>query len=397
MGFFDFLFKPKEKDLQAVSMGQLLKMLNFESPYFFNRKHSSVYESDLIRSAIHAKAKHTAKLKPLIIGDINKELGLILSTKPNPFQSTYDFLYRLRTLYETDTCVFILPLYRDVEQTVINGLYPLKASMSEIVEYEGALYLRYTFANGQKAAIEYDRVGVIMKMNYASELFGDTNQALDSTLNLIDMQNQAINQSIKSSAAIRFIAALSQPLHEDDLKKERENFSMKNLSAENDTGVMIIDGKYKDVKQLESKQFVIETAQMEYIKNSIFSYFGVNQKILQNDFDENVWNSFYEGEIETFAIQCSLAINNMIFTLSDIKKGSNLYFQSNRLQYASNKTKYEVTSGLFDRGIYGVDDVAEAWGLPITGNNKKYIRKEYAEIGEDGAIKYDRKESEVTK
>ena len=50
------------------------------------------------------------------------------------------------------------------------------------------------------------------------------------------------------------------------------------------------------------------------------------------------------------------------------------------MQYASNKTKLEVSRALFDRGIFGSDDVAEIWNLPITGDNRKYIRKEYAEM-----------------
>ena len=43
----------------------------------------------------------------------------------------------------------------------------------------------------------------------------------------------------------------------------------------------------------------------------MYSSFGI--KILQNK-KEDTWNAFYEGEVETFAIQLSQAITNMLFT-----------------------------------------------------------------------------------
>ena len=54
--------------------------------------------------------------------------------------------------------------------------------------------------------------------------------------------------------------------------------------------------------------------QIQFIEESVFSYFGINKDILQNKFNEDTWNAFYEGEVETFAIQLSQAITNMLFT-----------------------------------------------------------------------------------
>ena len=84
------------------------------------------------------------------------------------FKSTYDFLYRLRTLLEVDTYAFIIPIFAD-DGLSVTGLYPLQSQSVSIMEHKGITYLRYRFANGKTAAIEYDRVGVLTKMNYANE------------------------------------------------------------------------------------------------------------------------------------------------------------------------------------------------------------------------------------
>lgn len=379
MGLFDTLFnKEKQKNIQVIK--QYFEMLNAYSP-IFNSFSGGVYETELTRSAIHAKAKHSAKLKPNIMGNAYKNLEKLLQTQPNSFQSTYDFLYRLRTIYEVDTYVFIIPI-EQIEPRSVVGFYPLKSQSVEILEYKGVPWLRYTFSNGNKAVIEYEKVGVLSKMGYKNEFLGDGNAVLNPTMSMINLQRQGIEEGIKQGAMIRFMGRIGRTLTPEDLELERKQFTMTNLSSDNTTGMMIFDSKYEDVKQVNSEPFIIDDKQMDYIKNSVYSYFGVNEGILQNKFNEDDWNAFYEGEIEPFAIQLSLAMTNMLFTPKEKAFGNAVHFSSNRLQYASNNTKLEVSTRMFDRGIYGTDDVSEIWNMPKTGNNKKYIRLEYQEVSE---------------
>ena len=58
------------------------------------------------------------------------------------------------------------------------------------MEHKGITYLRYRFANGKTAAIEYDRVGVLTKMNYANEFLGDGNGVLHNTMRLKEYKMQ---------------------------------------------------------------------------------------------------------------------------------------------------------------------------------------------------------------
>ena len=96
-------------------------------------------------------------------------------------------------------------------------------------------------------------------------------------------------------------------LKPEDIKKERKRFTEDNLSADNDSGMIIYDNKFSDLKQVESKPYTPNALQMQHIQENVCTHFGTNMDILQNKFDENTWNAYYEGKIEPFAIQLSFS------------------------------------------------------------------------------------------
>ena len=263
--------------------------------------------------------------------------------------------------------------------------YPLLPQRCEVVEYNGAPFLRYTFGSGQKAAIEFERVGVMTQFQYTDDFFGESNAALRPTMQLIHTQNQGIINGVKNSASIRFLARVANMLKPEDITKERKRFTADNLSAENQSGMVIYDAKFADVKPIESKPFTVNAAQMAQINENVFNYFGTNAGILQNKYTEDEWNAYYEGKIEPFAIQLSLVMSNMTYTARELSFGNAITFTANRLQYASNQTKLNISTQLFDRGLLNRNGVMDVWNMAhVEGGEKYYIRKEYAEVSELG-------------
>lgn len=375
MGLFEKIFKkPSLKQIQGY-----FKMLNGYTP-IFTTYDGGVYEMELTRAAIHAIATQCSKLKPEIKGNAYKELHKRLQFKPNSFMDASKFLYRLATILHVQNTAFIAPIMDETGE-YITGYYPILPSMCEVVEYNGEPWLRYTFSTGQKAAIEFNRVGIMTMFQYKNDFFGENNSVLYPTMQLIHTQNQGIIEGVKNSANIRFMARLANIFKDEDIRKERKRFTEENLSADNNSGVLMFDNKYADVKQIISKPFIVDSTQMELIKNNVFNYFGVNEKILQNNFNEDEWNAFYEGKIEPFAIQLSLVMSNMTFTEREIAFGNQIIFSANRLQYASNKSKLDIVVQLFDRGILTRNEGREIFNMaPIENGDKYYIRKEYAEV-----------------
>ena len=174
------------------------------------------------------------------------------------------------------------------------------------------------------------------------------------------------------------MAKLGNSLRPDDIEAERERFVKSNFGAANNGGVMMFDTKYAEVKQIISKPYIVDADQMKAINDSVYNYFGVNEKILRNEWDEDDYTAFYEGKIEPFAVQLGLAMTNMTYSDRAIAFGNEIMFSSNRLQYASTSAKLQVTQTLLDRGIISRNQACDIWQLPhIEGGDDYVIRGEY--------------------
>jgi hypothetical protein len=288
------------------------------------------------------------------------------------------FLYRLSTILDIHNTAFITPVYDEFGE--VSGIYCPLPHLCMIVQYNNVPYLRYEFSPGQNAAIELESCGILTKHQYKNDFFGESNHALLPTMDLIHIQNQGIEEGVKSAATYRFIATLTNFVKPDDLAKERQRFTEKNLSkdADGNGGILLFPNTYKDVKQVDSKPFVVSAEQMTIIKDNVYEYFGVNEDILQNKAYGDAWAAFYEGAIEPFAIQFSDVLTKMLFTFREQSQGNMVMATANRLQYMSNADKLNVSSQLLDRGIMSINDVREIWNLtPVEGGDARIIRGEY--------------------
>ena len=375
MGLFERLFGPSKTDKAIKGYFQTLTAYQ---PVFYTRS-GGLYEAAETRAAIHAFATHCSKLTPNVLGPQQKQLERRIRYAMSLWQKTSQFLYRTATIFEVENTCFLAPVLDNRGRTI--GAFPVVPSRCEIVEgNDGTLYLRYVLMNGKTAAVEYDRCGVLVQMQYRDDFFGESNSPLDSTLDLLDVQNQGIQAGIKQAAAIRFMAKLGTAVRPDDLKAEQQRFRDLNLSADNNGGVMIFDTKYADVKQIESKPYTVDADQMKLIKENIYDYFGISEKILRNEWDEQTWAAYYEGRIEPFALQLSLVLTGMFFSDREQAVGNEITLSANRLQFASTKDKVNIITQLFDRGMLSQDEgreIMQMSPLPDGKGNVYYVRGEY--------------------
>ena len=340
---------------------------------------------ELIRAAISSFARFCSKLQPEIRGQGLSHRQIHWQMAINPYMTTSQFIARVATILEVENTAFIIPL-EDGEGRLL-GFYPIMPNKSELVEYGGITYLRYMFSNGKWAAIEYDRVGVMNQHQYNDDFFGETNAALKPTMQLIHTNNQGIIAGVKNSAQIRFIAKIANMVKAEDIKKERDRFAEENLSEENKSGMMIYDNKFSDVTQVKSDQYTINATQMKQIAQNVFSYFGTNENILQNSYDEEGFNAYFQGKIEPFAIQLSLVLSKMTFTERQIAHGNMFVLNMSRLEFASVATRTTLSTQFFDRGLLNRKEIREILGLPAVDDDDSetfFIRSEYTRLEDLG-------------
>ncbi|MFV0550509.1 MAG: phage portal protein [Anaerorhabdus sp.] len=373
MGFLDNVFKRK----QMQGIRQRLEMINAYSPVFTSFQ-GGLYEMDLTRTAIHVLATHTSKLNIVIKGNSYKNLEKILRIKPNDNMTLSQFLYRLRTIYEVENNAYIIPIYADNGDII--GLYPISTIGSSIVNRDGKVYLKYMF-NNEPNAIEYDCVGHLKKMQYKSEFFGESNAPLSTTMDMIETQNQGIKNSVKSSAVIRFIGKISGSYKTSDLIAERTRLETENFDVNNPNGILLIDKKYDDFKQITPQSYVVDSKQQELIQTNIQNYFGVSIDVIQNKANEDIWNSTYEGAIEPFGIQLSQVLTKMLYTTNELSYNNEVLFEANRLQFMSPRTKIEMITQLSDRGMMTTNQGLTIMNMPtVLNGDKRYIRREYVDV-----------------
>jgi len=374
MGLFDALFKfrPKERG----NYEGFFKMLTGYQPRFTSFG-GEIYESELIRAAINARAIHISKLKVETMGAAKPALQRKLSHGPNQFQTWSQFNYRLSTILDVHNTAFIIPVFDQFGE--ISGIYAPLPSRCEVTQYGGQPYLRYQFSYGDVAAIELESCGIMTKFQYRDDFMGETNRALFPTMDLIHIQDQGIQEGVKSAATYRFMAQLGNFAKAEDLAKERQRFTAENFSRDaNGGGLLLFPNTYNNIKQIDVKPWVVDAEQMKVIKDNVYQYFGVNDDILQNRAYGDAWSAFYEGAIESWAIQFSEVMTKMLFTFREQTEGNKVMATANRLQYMSNKDKLDVSSQLLDRGIMSINDVRDIWQLPpVDGGDVRVIRGEY--------------------
>lgn len=367
----------RKKEKMETLVNEYFKFLNAYTPTFTTFE-GGLYEMELTRSAIHSFATHVSKLKPEVKGSGNEVLERKLQYRPNRLMDTKKYLYRLATVYSVDNTAFIVPL--EDKRGVINGFYPLATEKCRIVKYEGVPYLVYEFDLNNRSAIELERAGIMTQFQYKDELFGESNRCMKPTLDLIHTQNQGIVEGVKNGASLRFMAKLANVFKPSDIDAERKMFRENNLAYENNGGVLMFDQKYQEVKQIDSKPFVVAPAQMAMVEENVFNYFGTNKAILQNNFKSDEWSAYYEGKIEPFALELSLVHTNMIFNDHEVAFGNEVMFTANRLQYMSNTEKLQTVTQLFDRGFITHNEGLEIFNMaPVEDGDKRYIRREYVE------------------
>ena len=355
MGLFDRLFGRWVNQPAGRLRGEF-EMLTGYRPRFTSYD-GGLYEQELVRAAINARATHVSKLKVETQGPAKPALQNKLRHGPNAFQTWGQFLYRLSTILDVHNTAFIVPVLDEYDE--VSGVYAPLPSRVEFVQYEipgrGTVpFLRYEFSNSQKASIELERCGIMTKYQYRHDLMGE--------------------------------AKLNNFSKPEDLANERKRFTQENFGRDAKAGgILLFPNTYSNVKQIDVKPWVVDADQMGVIRANVFEYFGVNEDVLQNKAYGDAWAAFYEGAIEPFAIQFSEVLTKMLFTMREQTGGNLVMATANRLQYMSNADKLQVSAQMADRGLMTRNEIRQIWNLaplPEPYGDQLPVRGEYYNVNE---------------
>lgn len=332
-----------------------------------------VEENIIAKECIHTIATHCAKMMPKHYqqnGDIKNHIqgaiNYIISIKPNPFMTTYDFIYKIVSLLLAQNNEYI---YIDIDNNGnLQGLYPLNPLFCTLVENNNEIWLKFQFLDGNVYYIKYDRVIHLRNFYVRHDFYGESNETLKGALETQTVADDGIKNAIKISASLRGVIKASQAMLKDkDIEKMKNEFVESLLSSTD--GIGGLDARL-DFKEINLNPVLLDKEQLSMVNGNIYGYFMISEEIIKSKYSADDWNAFYESVLEPKAIQMGQAFTNAIFSERAIKAGHRIEFSVNRIKYAKTETKINLIKEAGVLGLLTVDEGREILDLPAIGGEE---------------------------
>lgn len=366
---FNMVFGNK---IQKQLQGNILKLLSGFNATYTNIS-DNIEDNIIAKQCIHTIATHCAKMMPRhyqqngeVKNHIQGEINYIISIRPNPFMTVYDFIYKIISLLLAQNNEFI---YIDIDDNgFLRGLYPLNPLFCTLVEDNNEIWLKFQFLNGNIYYARYDRIIHLRNFYTKHDFYGETNETLKSAIETQTVADDGIKNAIKISASLRGVIKASQAMLRDEDVKVMKNDFVNSLLSSTD-GIGGLDARL-DFKEINLNPVLLDKEQLEAVNGNIYGYFTISEKFIRSTFTAEEWNAFYESVLEPRAIQLAQSFTNAIFSEKSIKEGHRIEFSVNRIKYAKTETKISLIKEAGALGLLTVDEGREILDLPAIGGEE---------------------------
>lgn len=348
------------------------KILRYDiDQYKINKWDKKSVDLYLIRASIDALSRNIAKMELEAVMYTDRENSVKKVNRisdvarvlkhPNDYMTTYDFLYKVSAMYYASNNAFIWPEYKDGQ---LVALWPINYENFQLFETErGNLVAKFRLSYRNTYTIPYDDLIHLRNHFIGDDLIGSSNNALLPVCELMNTQNQGIIHGIQNSAIIRGILKSVNVIKEQDLKAARDRFVEDNLSASNNGGVVVVDGKF-DYSPIESKPYIVDAETMAETKRMVFDYFGVNEGFITNKFTPEEYEAVYEGRIEPFAIMITQALTKGLYTARERGFGNEVEANMSRVKYQPISAITSLIAATNQLGLFRKNEYREMLGYP---------------------------------
>lgn len=360
---------------------------------------SEIYNDLTVRACVDTIARHISKLKPVHIlkneegrHQQDTKINTLLSTRPNIYMSTADFLYKVTSqlLYYGNSFIYVK---RD-PQNDISGFYPIDFATCELKEVDSSLYLKFNFYTGKTIAVPYSDI-IHIRRNFSSHDFlgQDAYKPLQETLTNLFKARRSISNKVENSGKISGVLKIQGNIGQENWLKQAKVFANRFTSFTSESGGIAAVDTSTEFIPINNKVESAEDAQLKYLQNEVYSYFGITESIVSGNYTETEWQAFYESIIEAIKIQLSQEFTAKVFTDQERKFGNIIDFNSNRLTYASTTNKVSMVKELGALGLLTTNEARELFDLPpVEDGDKRLVSLNY--INADKADQYQLKEKE---
>lgn len=209
-----------------------------------------------------------------------------------------------------------------------------------------------------------------------------TNMELKRSLDLIETSGETIKNIVNRSNSLAGYLKYNNIADDEELKEIARNFQDAYMNKDNAGGIAAIDNTV-EFKEISQRTPSIPTNQITFLRDNIYRYYGVNDKILTSTLNDTEFISFYENVIEPISVQLSYEFTFKLLTPREIGYGNRIDFVANLLQYATLQTRETIGGGMFDRGALTINEYRELMYYgPVEDGDQRLVSLNYVKVGD---------------
>lgn len=382
-----------------VSRNTLYRMWLTNSQPIFTSFGKDIYLSDFVNNAIDRVASEIAKIEIKSIvqrQDLlqiqNDDITRLFRFKPNPLQTTSDFLANVEWLRRKYCNAFIYPQYEII--TMPDGrqfkrylaLYPLKPLQIYIGENDGQVWeIRLDFEDGSSFTLPYADLIHLKWRRGANTVSGggdDYGQVNDydiiRTIDALDKTIQGLPKSIEASLQIKGVYHAKTLADSQKLGKIREDFESHLVTSKSGMIATDLGGEFTPVN---IKAAEIPDNALLFLKSVIHERYGVSAAILSGDYNGEQHGAFYQTAIEEFIIQFEQAMTACLFSSREQDVGHRIKCYYSKVNYMATKDKMDLANLAKETGIMTLNQINEMFGIePFPEGNRRLQSLNYVNI-----------------
>lgn len=361
---------------------------------------TDIYLSDFVNNAIDRIASEVSKIELLSIWQredtlqvLNDDITRLFRVKPNPLQTTSDFLSSVEWLRRKNRNVFIYPQYELVQGA---GGQIFKRYIAFFPLNPQAIYLgvngsqvweiKMDFADGSSYTLPYSdlihlkwRRGTNTIVGGGDDLGNANDRDLLRTITALDKTIQGIPKSIEASLQVKGVFHSKSLVDAQKLDHVRNDFESHIMTSK--AGMIATDlaGEFTPVNI--NAQDIPEEA-MKFLKAVIQERYGISAAILSGDYTGPQHDAFYQSAIEDFIVQLEQAMTACLFTPRELDVGHRVKAYYRKVRYYSTSDKLALANLAKETGIMTLNQINDMLGVePFEGGDRRLQSLNYVEMG----------------
>lgn len=383
---------------EKKTVRQLLRLLN-DKETIFTDFGDNVYMSDFVNNCIDRIATEISKIDILSVVEKGSSIQVqsdditkLFRFKPNPLQTTKDFLSCCEWLRRKDNHCFIYPQYIYVQgkdgvlYKKYTAFYPLRPTEVEF-GYSGVNLweIKFYFKDGSSYILPYEEIIHLRWRRGKNTILGggnddgqtDTAELLKS-VKILDQVMQGLPKSLEASLKIKGLYHAKSLVDNNKLKEARDDFESHIFDSK--AGIVATDltGEFTpmNIKPTEIKPEILT-----FLKSIIRERYGISEAIISGDYNGDQHEAFYQSCIEDFIVEFEQATSAAIFSPREQNVGHRVKCYYDKISYLSTSNKIDIAKIGTDVGNMTLNQINGMLGIPpFEGGDRRLQSLNYVNV-----------------